>query len=277
MSSSVRVRAGGGADAPAGAASAAAPRPKFGIFCCSASPAIAEALSVSGLDWICVDAQHGAVSYDVLAGMLAATDGGPAKRIVRVGGPDDRFGMQQALDLGADGVMVPLVYSREDAVRAVSYCKYPPEGLRSAAYPVRAVYRKGVGTPALAQYLRDANRETEVWLQVETKECFEAVDDVLSVPGVSCAFLGPADLGFAHGLHVEMDYDLPGMLASTQMEGFYATVLAACRRHGVAPGAFCIGRDRAAALSAMGYEWVGFDTDLNALITYAGDAARGLR
>ena len=58
--------------------------------------------------------------------------------------------------------MVPLVYSRDDARRAAQYCKYPPGGLRSVAYPVRAVYRKGVGVGALASYLRDANQETEV-------------------------------------------------------------------------------------------------------------------
>lgn len=74
----------------------AAPSP--GVFVCSGSPAIAEALAHSGLDWICIDAQHGAVDYSRLHDMLAATGGGPARRIVRVGGPDDRYGMQQALE-----------------------------------------------------------------------------------------------------------------------------------------------------------------------------------
>ena len=63
--------------------------------------------------------------------------------------------------LGADGVMVPLVNSRADAERAVAACKYAPQGERSVAYPVRAVYRKGTGAAALAEYLRTANRETE--------------------------------------------------------------------------------------------------------------------
>jgi 2-keto-3-deoxy-L-rhamnonate aldolase RhmA len=58
--------------------------------------------------------------------------------------------------------MVPLVHTREEAERAVSYCKFPPQGRRSVAYPVRAVYKKGVGPEALGRYLRDANGETEV-------------------------------------------------------------------------------------------------------------------
>eukprot|EP00879_Flechtneria_rotunda_P033798 GHRR01037585.1.p1 GENE.GHRR01037585.1~~GHRR01037585.1.p1 ORF type:complete len:116 (+),score=27.66 GHRR01037585.1:285-632(+) len=109
----------------------------FGIMVASASPAIAEAIAASGIDWICIDAQHGAVTYNVLHNMLAATSSHKAKRIVRVGGPTDRFGIQQALDLGADGVMVPLVNSRSDAEEAVSYCLFPPMGQRSMAYPVR--------------------------------------------------------------------------------------------------------------------------------------------
>lgn len=84
--------------ASAAAAGGPAPAPGFGVFVCSGSAAIAEALAVSGLDWICVDAQHGAVSYTSLHDILAATSGAPCKRIVRVGGPDDRYGMQQALE-----------------------------------------------------------------------------------------------------------------------------------------------------------------------------------
>lgn len=87
----------------AGVLAAAAATPstsgvKSGLFVCSGSPAIAEALAHSGLDWICLDAQHGAVSYATLHDLLAATSGAPARRIVRVGGPDDRYGMQQALE-----------------------------------------------------------------------------------------------------------------------------------------------------------------------------------
>eukprot|EP00877_Chromochloris_zofingiensis_P009736 jgi/Chrzof1/5015/Cz15g08180.t1 len=71
---------------------------QYGIFVCSASPTIAEALCHSGVDWICLDGQHGPVDYSTLSNLLTATAGGKAKRIVRVGGPQDRFGVQQALE-----------------------------------------------------------------------------------------------------------------------------------------------------------------------------------
>jgi 4-hydroxy-2-oxoheptanedioate aldolase len=111
----------------------------FGIMVASGSPAIAEAVAASGVDWLCIDAQHGAVTYEVLGNMLAACSSHGARVIVRVGGPSDRFGIQQALDLGAHGIMVPLVNSRADAEEAVSYCLFAPAGQRSVAYPVRSV------------------------------------------------------------------------------------------------------------------------------------------
>jgi 2-keto-3-deoxy-L-rhamnonate aldolase RhmA len=71
---------------------------QFGLFVVSGSFTAAEALSYSGLDWMCLDCQHGAVGYTELGHMLAATSASGIKRIVRVGGPHDQFGIQQALE-----------------------------------------------------------------------------------------------------------------------------------------------------------------------------------
>jgi hypothetical protein len=88
--------------AAAGAGSPATPGPsaaaRFGLFCVSGSYTSAEALSYSGIDWLCVDGQHGPVGYGELGPMLAATKASGTKRIVRVGGPHDQFGIQQALE-----------------------------------------------------------------------------------------------------------------------------------------------------------------------------------
>lgn len=70
----------------------------FGIFVSSGSPAAAEAISFSGVDWVCIDTQHGAVGYAELAHLIRAVALGRARSIVRVGGPDDRYGIQQALE-----------------------------------------------------------------------------------------------------------------------------------------------------------------------------------
>lgn len=76
---------------------ASKPSASYGIFICSGSPEVAEAIGAAGPDWVCLDAQHGAVPYDRLKFMLCAA-GSKSKKIVRVGGPTDRFGIQQALE-----------------------------------------------------------------------------------------------------------------------------------------------------------------------------------
>src|SRR3984893_2929100 len=80
-------------------------KPKLGLFLNSHSPTVAEQLAHSGYDWLLVDTQHGPMGYEKLSAMLAAVASGGAKSMVRVGGYNDRPGIQQALDLGADGVL----------------------------------------------------------------------------------------------------------------------------------------------------------------------------
>jgi hypothetical protein len=91
-------------------------------------------------------------------------------------------------------------------------------------------------------------------------------------------------MGFAHGLHIESGHDIPQMLSSPKMDAFYSGVLAACAKTGQAPGqmpvkagVFCLGRERATKLAGQGFDYVGFDTDLNALIGYAQGVIEALK
>src|SRR5438128_12387391 len=84
-------------------------KPKMGLFLNAHSPTVAEQLAHSGYDWLLVDTQHGPMNYEKLSAMLCGVASGGAKSMVRVGGYDDRPGIQQALDLGADGVLVPYI------------------------------------------------------------------------------------------------------------------------------------------------------------------------
>jgi 4-hydroxy-2-oxoheptanedioate aldolase len=78
-------------------------QPKLGLFLNAHSPTVAEQLAFSGYDWLLVDTQHGPMGYEKLSAMLSGISNGGAKSMVRVGGYSDRPGIQQALDLGADG------------------------------------------------------------------------------------------------------------------------------------------------------------------------------
>src|SRR5882672_10504423 len=102
--------------------------PKMGLFLNAHSPTIAEQLAHSGYDWLLVDTQHGPMGYESLSGMLAGIANGGVKSLVRVGGYDDRPGIQQALDMGADGVLIPYISTADEARQAVSCCRYPTAG-----------------------------------------------------------------------------------------------------------------------------------------------------
>src|SRR6202011_5153258 len=89
--------------------------PKMGLFLNAHSPTVAEQLAHSGYDWLLVDTQHGPMGYEKLSAMLSGISNGGAKSMVRVGGDDDRPGIQQALDLGADGVLIPYINSAKNS------------------------------------------------------------------------------------------------------------------------------------------------------------------
>src|SRR2546426_10560625 len=100
-------------------------KPKFGLFVNSHSPTVVEQLAHSGYDWMLVDTQHGPMGNERLSSMLAGIAGGGSKSLVRVAGYADRAGIQQSLDMGADGVLVPYINNADEARQAVSCCRYP--------------------------------------------------------------------------------------------------------------------------------------------------------
>src|SRR2546430_7110132 len=117
-------------------------QPKMGLFVNSSSPTVAEQLAFSGYDWLLVDTQHGPMGNESLSGMLSGISNGGANSMVRVGGYADRAGIQQSLDMGADGVLVPYINTAEEAAAAASCCRYPTAGTRSVYFPQRSMNRR---------------------------------------------------------------------------------------------------------------------------------------
>src|ERR1700761_9622409 len=118
--------------------------PKMGLFLNAHSPTVAEQLAHSGYDWLLVDSQHGPMGYETLSAMLAGIASGGAKSLVRVSGYQDRAGIQQSLDTGADGVLVPYINTAEEARQAISCMPYPTAGRRSVYFPQRSMNQKGL-------------------------------------------------------------------------------------------------------------------------------------
>lgn len=159
--------------------------PKFGIFLNSHSATVAEQFAHAGYDWLLVDCQHGPMDSITLSGMLCAISSGGAKSMVRVSGYDDRSGIQQALDLGADGILVPYINTAEEAEAAVSCCLYPTAGTRSVYFPQRSMNKAG-----LLGYAGVQNDNVIIALQVETADCIKNMDSIAQVKGIDMLFLG---------------------------------------------------------------------------------------
>ena len=238
-------------------------QPKLGLFLNAHSPTIAEQLAHSGYDWLLVDTQHGPMGYEKLSAMLSGIANGGAKSMVRVGGYSDRPGIQQALDLGADGVLIPYINSAEEARQAVSCTKYPTAGTRSVYFPQRSMNKAG-----LLGYAGNANNNLIVALQVETADCIKNMTEIAAVPGVDILFLGQNDLCMSMGLYEK--YEFPNMYTSPELGAATDNLVAEARKNGVILGLFLFGTARVGEFLDKGFTFISIGNDLHHVLTQAG-------
>ena len=234
--------------------------PKLGIFLNAHSPTVAEQLSHSGYDWLLVDSQHGPMGYEKLSAMLSGISNGGAKSIVRVGGYDDRPGIQQALDLGADGVLVPYINTAEEARQAVSCTKYPRVGTRSVYFPQRSMNKGG-----LLGYAGNFNNNGIVALQVETASCIDNIAEIAAVPGVDILFLGQNDLCMSMGLYEK--YKFPEMYTSPELNAATQSLVDNARKNKVTLGLFLFGTARVGEFLDKGFSFISIGNDLHHVLT----------
>jgi len=237
--------------------------PKLGLFVNSHSPTVAEQLAHSGYDWLLVDTQHGPMNYEKLSAMLSGISNGGAQSMVRVGGYDDRPGIQQALDLGAGGVLVPYINTAEEARQAISCTKYPTVGTRSVYFPQRSMNKGG-----LLGYAGSANTETIVALQVETASCIENIAEIAAVPGVDILFLGQNDLCMSMGLYNK--YEFPHMYTSPELGAATQKLIDHARKNNVILGLFLFGTSRVGEFLDKGFTFISLGNDLHHMLTQTG-------
>jgi 4-hydroxy-2-oxoheptanedioate aldolase len=237
--------------------------PKMGLFLNSHSPTVAEQLAHSGYDWLLVDSQHGPMGYEKLSAMLSGIGNGGAKSLVRVAGYSDRAGIQQSLDMGADGVLVPYINTAEEARQAVSCTRYPTTGTRSVYFPQRSMNKAG-----LLGYAGQWNENAIVALQVETASCIENMEEIAAVPGVDILFLGQNDLCMSMGLYEK--YEFPHMYTSPELGAATAKLVENAHKNNVILGLFLFGTSRVGEFLEKGFTFISIGNDLHHILTQAG-------
>lgn len=165
-------------------------------------PVIGELVGACGYDYALIDMEHSPASVDAALPMIRAVQLGGAKALVRV--PDKQAEwISRLMDMGADGVMVPMVNTRKEAEDLAKMTIYAPAGTRGMAAGIVRATNYGVNTQ---QYLETYRQNFLLMVQIETKEAVDAVADIAAVEGVDCLFVGPFDLAGSLGNLGEPDH-----------------------------------------------------------------------
>lgn len=234
-----------------------------GAFVMLGAPAGAELLARAGFDWLIVDGEHGAgTEADILAQLYAIESAGElgGRTTAALVRPEEgtRLRVGRALDMGAEGVMIPRLETAEEARRLVSWLRYPPDGVRGLALGTRGAEQSEVGHADV----RRLNDRILGIVQVESGAAVEAADETAAIDGVDVLFVGPTDL--SHALGVPGRFDDPRFVTALER------VVAACRAHGKAAGILLRRLDDLDRYLGLGFTFIGLGSDG----AYVTDGAR---
>jgi 2-keto-3-deoxy-L-rhamnonate aldolase RhmA len=221
------------------------------------SPAVAEIMSHIGLDWLWFETEHSSLTLDNVLTMLQATNGADVSTVIRVPW-NDKTMIKRALDLGPDGIIVPLVNTREEAEAAVRAMKYPPLGERGAGLARAQCYGLHMG-----EYMETANHEVTTILMIEHIQAVENIDEILKVKGVDSVMVGALDLSGSMGML--------GQTGDPKVEGAIQKVLASCKKAKVPCGIITVAPEQANERIKQGFTNIIMGID----VLFLHSAARG--
>jgi 2-dehydro-3-deoxyglucarate aldolase len=237
--------------------------PSIGSWLSMAHPSIAEILAMAGYDWVVVETEHTAIDVSEVLRLIIAIEQRGSVPLVRLAW-NDPIQAKAVLDSGAAGVLVPMVNTRADAELAVQMTKFPPLGARG----VGLARAQGYGEHFDA-YVKNANDDSLLIVQIEHKDAVAAIDEIVAVPGIDGTFIGPYDLSLSLGI--------PGQLDHPEIVRAKRKVLDATLAKGLAAGIHFV-QPRTAAEDCRraveeGYRFIALGTD----ILFLGDSARDLQ
>jgi 4-hydroxy-2-oxoheptanedioate aldolase len=231
-------------------------KPAFGFGLGLGSPAAAEVLSTSGIDFLLLDRQHGSWGDESTIAALIAMHAGTAIPMARVARNDYTL-IGRLLDEGMLGIVVPMVHTADDAKAAADACRLPPIGTRSWGY--------GRARAHGADYTEWIDEQLFVAVQIESAQAVENAEAILATPGVDGCWLGPSDLALSMGIHPRE------MFQREEHARAIERVLQACRNTGKIPGFAGSSPQHGMELAKQGFQFLTAGSDAGFLL--GGSAA----
>ncbi len=223
-------------------------KPTLGVVMTIPSPLAAETLAGKGFDWMWIDMEHSPIDLETADRMIQAIQGTGTVPIIRVAW-NHHWLVKPLLDMGAKGIIIPWINSKQEAVDAVQALRYPPEGVRGVGASV-AARRWGLPT---SEYLKVANNEIIAILQIENIEAVNNIGEILTVPGIDVIFVGPNDLASSMGLL--------GQPTHPRVEEAIQKVLAATKKAKIPVGILGFSPDAANKRIQQGFQFIAVASD----------------
>ena len=215
------------------------------------SSGIAVLFAQAGFDFFFIDLEHSCFSLETVSDMILAARAADIPVIVRPSSRKSAEYLSRPLDIGASGLLIPQIRTQEDVENIVKWCRYQPLGERGMGLARQHTFFQGGNA---RETMNSLNEEVLIALQIENKDAIENLSDLLSVPGIDAAFVGPADLSASFGKPDQSDD--PEILSAIDR------VIAACEANGVIPGIHTGSVAKARFWVEKGMKMIGFCTDI---------------
>jgi 2-dehydro-3-deoxyglucarate aldolase len=192
-------------------------------------PSIVDIMASAGFEWLVIDLEHTSIDLSQAHSLISTIQANGMKALVRVSKNEEVI-IKRVLDMGADGIVVPMIKSKLDALEAINYAKYPPIGKRGVG--LFRAQKYGLG---FDNYKKWVNEELVIIAQIEHIEAVNNINEIITTDGIDGIIIGPYDLSGSMGY--------PGEYGREDVKEAIGHVLQACKKNNIPSGFHVIESD----------------------------------
>lgn len=236
----------------------------YGTIVASNAPDTVEIIGLLGFDFLLIDGEHGYMSPETCLPLIRTAESTGMTPLVRICENNEAL-VLRTLDIGAYGIHIPQINSKDDACKAIQAIKYFPEGMRGVSFH-RA---SGYGIHNINTYMETENKETLTIFHCENVKCLENLDEIVSTKGLDVMIYGPFDMS--------QSMEIPGQVTNPKVEAGAQQMLEACKKHGKIAGIYCGTVEAAKERIKQGFTYILIGVDCSVIANAYSNIINGLR